>query len=649
MSGTSVAATLFRLLLYASPASFRDEYGTQMRGDFKDALRDEGRAHGPLAAAAFAFSAYVDIVWTGLREYAAMIFRDFVFAARSLRKTPFFALVVIATLAIAIGANATAFSVLRGVVLAPLPYADASRLVSVTGTLRGKPFALSIPDFLDLRAQNRSFSSMAAYFPGAEGTITGRGNARKISGAVATPGFFEVLGTQPLLGRALSPHDARLGSPQVIVISHELWATFFRSDPRIVGASVLLDGVANRVVGVMPSGFMEPDAAGGFEATDFWTALQPADKMYIRGAHFAAAVGRLRDGVTFGSAHADLDAVFARLVRRYPASDLNFGIDVRSLEDALVGSVRPLLFAIFAAVAGVLLVACANVANLLLSRAATRDRELAIRTAVGASRRRIIVQLLTETFVFAVCGGIAGFALAYVAVRIFVALHPASIPRAADVTLDSVSALYTLGIVAFCTLAAGLAPAFTLSSQGLASALKASGRGGDASRGARTRTALVIAEIALTLTLVVASGLVVRSYLALTHQPLGFTSKGVLVAEDVTLPDNRYKADRAQLALYDRVGREVRAIPGVSDAAWTFAAPFSGRTFMLSFNVVGHPARPGESPDAAIDIVGPQFFGLLGVAVLRGRTFTADDNYNSSRVVVVNAAFCASISATDRR
>lgn len=643
MRGVAVATSLLRLLLYAAPAQFRRECGRHISSDFRDGLLDEAYVHGPLAAVAFALRVYVDTLWTALYEYGAMILRDVIFAARSLRRTPLFAFVVIATLALAIGANATAFSILRGVVLAPLPYRDASRLVAVTGTFKGAPFAMSIPDFRDVRAQNTTLSGLAA-FTEDQHTLTSHGPARTLNGVQTTANLFDVLGAQSLLGRALAPADDRVGSPSVIVISYRLWQSVFSGDPKVIGAVVRLDGDAKRIVGVMPPSFRQPNAGGafggGFIEADYWTALQPDSKAYDRNDHFSAVVGRLRRGVSLATARADVHTVFARLVARYPVDDINFGVAVRSLQDAVVGAAGPLLFAIFGAVAGVLLVACANVANLLLSRATARERELAIRSALGAPRRRIVAQLLTETFLFCACGGLLGFFLAYLAVSGFVALHP-DLPRASNVTLDWISALYTLGVVALATLVAGLIPALSLSSSKLALALRSAGRGGDASGGRKTRAALVIVEIALALALLVSSGLIERSYLTLTHQPLGFSPRNVLVASGISLPQYRYKADSSQLAFYDRVAAHVRAIPGIRDAAWALTAPFmtQNNNFVSYFGIVGHPSLPSTRPSANLNVVGSSYFRLLGIGVLRGRAFGPQDTYKAAPVIVVNEAF----------
>jgi len=632
------AKRFFGMLLYALPGRFRRTYGAQMYSDFRDALRERRSGYGSLGAISFALGACADVFWTGLREYGGAVARDLLYTARSMLKAPLFSLVVVATLGVAIGANATAFSILRGVILAPLPYADASRLVSVTVAARGRPSGLSIPAFFDVSEQNRTLSSLAAYYPGGDHTFTDHGAARKVAGYVTSPNLFNVLGVRPLLGRPFRTVDARLGSPSVIVISYELWSAFFRRDATIIGKRVQADGVATRIIGVMPAGFKQPGAVDGFGRADFWMALQRADAVYVRSSHCASAVGRLRRGVTAEAAAADLKAIFARLKARYPMDDSpSAAVHVQPFQNALFGSVRPLLFAIVAAVGGVLLVACANVANLLLSRAAARDRELAIRAAVGASRRRIVAQLLTETFVFAACGGVLGFLLAYLAVGAFVALHPVNIPRAQEVTLDGMSALYTLGIIAFCTLGAGLAPAFTLSSHRVADGLKASGRG-DVHRGARTRSTLAATEIALALAIVITAGLVVRSYLVLTHRTVGFNSNDVLVSEPVAMYGKRYKAEAAVLSFYGDAMRRVRAMPAVRSAEWADAAPFMGRTASLSFDIVGHRSDREELQTAGIGIVGPSFFRILSVPLVRGRTFRRSDGYAAARVVVVNAA-----------
>jgi len=627
--------SLFGILQFVCPVEFRREYGAAMRRDFADGLRDELRVHGAFGALVFAFGAYADLLLVAFRECTAMIFRDLLYAVRSLRKTPPFAAIVITTLTLAIAANVTVFSILRGVVLAPLPYPEPGRLVAVTGTNQGLPFSLSLPDFRDLSERARSFESFAAFAP-RSGTLTGRGPAIRLPGVTTTTALFDVLGVRPLLGRTFVAADARPGAAATVVISESLWRSAFNADPKAVGKTIVLDGSTFRVLGVVPASVRQPNFDDReLEDVDFWVPLdaRSGEPRYSRGAHYFQGIARLRPGIAEASARAELSALFAQMASR-DVDDKHFGVATVAASERIVGDVRPLLIAIFAAVAGVLLVACANVANLLLSRAASRDREFAIRTAVGASRGRLVTQLLVETFAFAAIGGVLGSALAALAVRTFVAAHPVGVPRVADIRFDGIAALYTAAIVALCTIVAGAAPALTLSRRGVAEGLKAAGRGGDASRGGRARGALVIAEVALTLALVVSSGLVLRSYLALTSQPLGFDPRGVLVANAQMRPS----AAPAVRAFQEHVAARVRALPGVDSVAWSYSAPFTRRTFGLGFDLADHIAPPGESPDAQFNVIEPDYFRTLRQPLVTGRALARAD-LGDARVCVVNEAF----------
>jgi len=629
---------MFGALAAACPPEFRNEYGATMRHDFGDRLRDARRSRGALGALAFALGAYADVLKTAAAERAAAVGRDVIFTARTLRKTPGFAAIVVLTLALAIGANATAFGILRAVVLAPLPYPDSGRLVALTGTKAGAPFALSLPDFRDLSARTRSFAALAAFSP-RSATITGRGEPVRVPGVTTTPGLFEALGVRPLLGRTFGPSDVRPGAARTVAISEAFWRSAFNAEPGVIGKPLVLDGAAFRVIGVMPGTLRQPDFDDReLEEESFWVPLDPnsTEQRFGRGAHYFSAVGRLQPGATLAHARAELDAAFAQLAVANPVEDRGFGVAVEPAYEAIVGDVRPLLIAIFVAVAGVLLVACANVANLLLSRAASRDREFAIRTAVGASRGRLVAQQLVETFIFAALGGALGSALAAVALRAFVAAHPAGLPRIDDVRFDAPAALYTFAAVVLCTLLAGALPAFALSSRGVADALKWSGRGGDASRGARARGILVVAEVALTLALVISSALELRSFLALTAQPLGFDPRG-LQAANVQLPSDATSDARVR-AFLERVRERVAALPGVAAAAWCYSAPFTRRSFDLSFDFAGRRAGPGRQPSSQIDVVDENYFSTLGQRLLAGRGLRRSD-MGSERSVVVNESF----------
>jgi putative ABC transport system permease protein len=638
----AILALLFRSALALCPPGFRREYGAAMLDDFARACAEERSVHGTVGAVTYALGASGDLFTTALREYAAMFFRDFSYALRALRKTPSFTAVVVATLALAIGANAAVFSVLHAVVLAPLPYSDPDRLVALEVLEKGKQSNNSLPDYADTVRQAGTVFVSSASFQNTMNTVTGRGEPRTYQGVLATPRLFETLGVRPELGRFPTAHDAVRGTAKIVVISDTLWRSTFGADPNAIGSSVRIDGDSYRLIGVVPANFRQPrPGPQGFVLADIWTFLPEngAGTQYDRGYRSFSEIARLRPGVPIASAQAAVDAAYSGLVRRYPSDDTGYAVHVESLADSLVGNVRALLFAMFAAVGAVLLVACANVANLLLSRAASREREFSVRIAIGASRGRIIAQLLVETFVLALAGGACGIALAYGAVAAFVAFHPPNIPRADLVTVDGASILYTLGVVAFCTLAAGLAPAFTSSQRDVAVALKSAGRGGDAHRGARARNILVACEIAMTLALVVGAGLVVRSFIALTGQPLGFEANLVTTVGGIDLPDSRYGADAAREAMMTRMVAKVRSVPGVERVAWAFSAPFTHYNFGTTFTIPGHPVRPGYEPSASIDPVGPDYFRILHATMLGGRTFTDDDRTGSLRVAIVNQTF----------
>ncbi len=639
-------ALLFRLALALCPPGFRREYGAAMCDDYALAYREERTVHGAIGAAAYALGATFDLFTTAVREYAAMLFRDLSYALRTLRKQPLFAITVVVTLALAIGANASIFSILRAVVLAPLPYADPSRLVNLDGRIvhndrivGGEFSAFSLPDYADVIHENESsFASTAAY-AGSGATMTGRGTPRSLQVIEVTPKFFTVFGLTPELGRFSAPSDVVHGTPHVVVISDALWRDAFASDPAAIGAPVTLDGIAYRVAAVVPPAFREPVPKRGFEPVDAWTYVPEdgAGTQYAsRGWHDFNVVARLRPGVDPASVAPALTRTTTLMARRRPDDDSGLQVSIQPLDDALVGSARGLLFALFAAVGAVLLVACANVANLLLGRAASRDREFSVRIAIGASRGRIVMQLLVETFVLAFVGGVLGVGLAEAVVAGFVASHPANIPRADSVSIDAPALWYTFGVVAFCTLAAGLAPGFASSQRDVAVALKSAGRGGDASRGALARNVLVAGEIAMTLALVVAAGLVVRSYVALTSQSLGFAPQNLTLVKHIELPDSRYATDASVAAFVQRALLKVRALPGVRSADVSYAPPFSGSRYGTDFSIVGRVDRPGEEPDTTLDLIGPDYFRTIGATMVAGRTFSAGDRMSSQPVVIVN-------------
>jgi putative ABC transport system permease protein len=630
---------LFRAVLAVCPPGFRREYGAAMCDDFALALADERTVHGFFGALTYALGAMSDLFTTALREYAAMFFRDFSYALRALRKTPSFTAVVVATLALAIGANAAVFSILNAVVLEPLPYADPGRLIAMDPFTKGHPFNFSLPDFADITAGlGASISNSAAYTSVEAQTLTGRGEPRVLNAIAGTTGLFETLGVRPELGRFATADDAKPGSPKTVVLSDALWRGAFDANPHAIGSLARLNGDAYRVIGVAPPDFRQPNVGRGFQPADVWTVLPRtgAGTQYSRGYHTFDAIARLSPGVTLGAVNASIERIVTELQRRNPAEDATFTASATSLTDSIVGNARALLFALFAAVSAVLLVACANVANLLLSRASSREREFSVRIAIGASRGRIVAQLLVETFVLALGGGAIGIALAYGIVGAFAASRLSFIPRADHVSVDGASILYTFAIVGFCTLAAGLAPAFGSARRDVATALRSAGRGGDASSGARARNVLVASEIAMTLALVIGAGLVVRSFVALTAQPLGFVASNVRIVGPINAAGKRYESDAALYAYMTHVERSVAAVPGVRSVAWAYSVPFNRRNITTDFSIEGHTYASGHEPEASITAIGASFFDALGATIREGRGFSSNER---APVAIVNESF----------
>jgi putative ABC transport system permease protein len=639
------AFMLLGVVLYVCPRDFRRSYRRSIRADFHDIASEEYAAHGLPGLLRYAVGAYLDVVTSGVRERCAMIWRDTVYAVRTLRRIPLFVAIVVGTLAIAIAANAAVFSIVDGVLLKPLPYADPQRLVDIHQTDRLNPngLALSYPNFVDLRAHTHSFAGMTAVEKDGE-TLTGRSRPIVLNGQSVSASYFEVFEVTPEIGRFFTPADERRSSAHTLVLSDALYRSTFGAKPTIIGTTVYLNRDPYTIIGIAPASFHGP-ATFGAEPT-YWTGFQPTTDDLDRGSDYLEAYGRLRPNTSIATAQADLDALMANLAQRYVDTNKHVGAHLRSLDESVLGQVRPLLFGVFAAVAGVLLVACANVANLLLSRAATRERELAVRYAIGASRTRIVAQILTETLLFALLGGVIGIALAAAAVNEFVALRPPGIPRLDTIHFDTAAAGFTFAAVVFCTLAAGVVPALSLSRLELGDALKAAGRGGDRSRGARARAAFVISEIAVTLALVVASGLVVRSFFALTNVPLGFDANGVLSMYVANLPDRAYKTDAQRIAFHRLALARAARIPGVLDTAWMATAPFSGRNYATSFEIPERPLPSGENRSAGFNMVSAGYFGVLRIPLLRGRLFDDSDRIGATPVLIVNERFAKAFYGT---
>ncbi|MBV8601774.1 MAG: ABC transporter permease, partial [Candidatus Eremiobacteraeota bacterium] len=639
-----MARALFEALLFACPKEFRRLYRGEMLEHFSDALAEEEEAGGLAAALRYALGAYVDLVVTAARERATMILQDIGFALRTARKSPLFSMIIVATIAIAIGANVAVYSVLSAVLLRPLPYPNPDRLVFVWERFEdsmhhGTAGPVSTPDGIDIRDQNTTFAATAT-FTTLRQTLLGAGPPRLLNGIVASPEMFDVLGTQPQLGRLFTRRDETRAVGDVVVISDSLWRSAFKADPAIVGKTIMLSDKPRTVVGVAPASFVQPDPwSGGFTPVDFWSVFKRATITEDdRGSHSYRQIALLKPGVSMEAANADVNRIFAGLAKKYPKENSGRTALVRGFREQLLGKVQPMMVTIYIAVLGVLLVACANVANLLLSRAATRDRELSVRFAVGASRARIIAQLLTETLLYATAGGLAGFAIAGGAMRAFVALRPPGIPRLTTVSVDASVVAYTVGIIVVTTLLAGLVPALSLSRPDLSAALKAGGRGAGGS-GGNARRALVIAEIALALALVTLSGLTLRSFATFTHQPVGADIHNVYTVHLKGLSTTRYDKSNDVRMLQRRLLMVFAERFGKSNVAFSLMYPFGDSQSNTVVEFPGVKVDYAHPTIANVGMASPAIFDLLHIKVLRGRAFTEGDVWGAAPVAIVTERF----------
>ena len=565
-----------------------------------------------------------------LAELAA----DVRYGLRQLRRSPGFAAVAVLTLALGIGANTAIFSVVNGVLLRPLPYRAPDQLVNIWSTLltsRGGQMPASYPDFLDWRAQNHVFESIAAHNY-ATFTLAGPKEPVHVEGRVVSAALFSVLGVKPTLGRGFLPEEDQPGH-HVVVLSHDLWQGRFNADPTVLGRNIRLDTTSVTVVGVMPPGFQFPIQATPVEV---WVAQgilpQAPDG---RGSHSIEVIARLRPQTTLGQAQAEMATIAARLAKQYPDSNRNLGVKLAPAYDQLVRGVRPAVLVLSGAVLMVLLIACANVANLLLARGTNRSREMAIRAAIGAGRRRIMRQLLTESLLLALLGGALGTLLALGAIRLTTRLGPRDIPRLSEISLDSHVLLFSLALSLVTGLIFGLAPALGAARVHLIQSLKtggASSRGGSRRHG--LRSALIVSEVALTLLLLVGAGLMVKSLFRLTRIDPGFKPNGVLTFA-VDLSDAEYNDAQAATRFGELLER-IRQTPSIRTAAADTSLPLSGIDQMgVGFQIEGQEG-PDWSSAAALSIVTTDFFRTLDIPLLKGREFTALDNLKAPPVVIVS-------------
>ncbi|HEX5439109.1 MAG TPA: ABC transporter permease [Gemmatimonadaceae bacterium] len=565
-------------------------------------------------------------------------FRDLRYAARKLLHTPGFTLVAVTMLALAIGATTAIFSIVYGVLLKPLPFKDPGQLVAIASeNPPGKPTSMSALDFIDYRDGSTSFVGMAA-MDHSNVNLTGTGvEPLRLSEEAVGARFFALLGVQPQLGRTFASNEDAPNAPKVVVLSDALWHGRFGGDPRVVGQTISLDGAPYTVIGVAPSGFTYP------EKPDIWVplvwpswALLPSN----RGAHFLSAIGRVKAGVPIEHAREEIAAIAKQLEEQYPESNTHYGGTVQPLQQQIVGDVRPALYAMLGAVGFVLLIACANVANLLLVRAAAREPEIAVRTALGAGRRRIVRQLVTESILLALAGALLGALLATWAVQAVVAFGPAGLPRLDEVAVDGRVLLFTVALALATGVLFGLAPAVHASRADVSRMLREGVRGSSRGGARRTRGALVMIEMALAVVLLVGAGLLLRSFVRLTHVDPGFRTDHV-ISFNVAISDAKYPYDRNKNIFVAQLSEQLTRLPGTEAAAVALEQPLGDSHMRTIMEIAGRPKpTPGNEPDTDIDPASPDYFRALGIPVIRGRLYTApEDRSSAPQVVVVNQEF----------
>ena len=560
------------------------------------------------------------------------LLQDIRYGIRTLAKNPSFTGVAVLTLALGVGVNAAMFSVINSTLLTPLPYKNPDRLVWL-GTSHPRfnhPIPVSAPDFLDWKSQNKVFEQMSAIWTDGF-TLTGKGEPEILSGALVSANFFKLFDESPARGRGFVEGEDQPGHNQVAVLSYDLWKNRFGSSPNVLGNNLTLDGESYTIVGVAPRGFAYPSWV------QFWSPIVIDTRHHPRGNHYLRAVGRLKTGVTLPAAQAEMSTIARRIASTYPDSNQGVGVQLILLQQRLVQFIRPALFVLFGAVGFVLLIACANVANLLLAKATKRQKEIALRTALGAGSFRLIRQFLTESLVLSFLAAGFGILVAMWSLGLLRALKPDSIPDVNSIHLDLHVLGFLLALSFLVGIALGLAPAWHASGLHVNELLKESaGAGAGGTEGIHLRNVLAVAEIALSLVLLVGAGLMIRSFARLLSVDPGYDPSHLLTFQ-ISLPDSRYPKSPQIFAFYREALDRIRACPGVESVAISNTLPPFGTETDGPFYVEGHePANPNEAPDTIYDPISPGYFQSLKTPLIAGRYLTEQDNNDKAKSVVIN-------------
>jgi putative ABC transport system permease protein len=564
---------------------------------------------------------------------------DFKYALRMLAKSPAFTAIAGLTLALGIGANSAIFSIVDAVLLRPLPFPRPHELVAVWGSVShtgGEKETDSLPDYVDLRDQSQTLQSLTAYTRA--GTVfSGTEEARELEGLAVTSDIFRVLGVQPVLGRAYTREEDNVDA-RVVVLSDSAWKSLFNRDPNIIGRQVNFSGRLWTVIGIMPPGFQFPVEG---ERVEYLTPLHPLvpESVNRRDSHFLRLVGRLKPGVSIEQCNAELNAIASRLAKQYPTSNTNRSNLVVGLHKDIVGDVRLALITILAAVLFVLLIACANVANLLLARATGRQREIAIRTALGASRRRIVSQLLFEGFLLAVLGAVGGLLIAWWGVDLLRVFGPQDVPRIGEIAINAPVWTFTFGVAVLSTLLFALIPALQVTRANVSGSLQEGSRGAIGPESHHLRGLLVISQVALSLLLLAGAGLLIKSFANLRATKPGFDPSNAVTLH-LVMPKVKYPDPEQHRQFFEQILPKLAALPGVEAAGGAMPMPFSGNDRASSFTILGQPPLPrGSHPVASHMLVTSDYFLAMRTPLLTGRVFNSFDTKDSTPVVVVNEAF----------
>ena len=565
------------------------------------------------------------------------LLQDVRYGVRSLLKHPGFTAVAVLALALGIGANSAIFSVVNSLLLRPLPFSDPGKLVQIweSNLKRGRgEFPIAYPTFADWREQNKVFEQVVAYSDWSF-NLTGTDEPERVRSAIVSPDFFSTLGLRPILGRVFLPEEDQKGKDFSVVMGQRLWQRRFNSDPNIIGRSIDLSGDSFTVVGVIAQGAQLPVLPDDIE---LWAPISQGFGFTNRNAHYLSVIARLKPGITLEQAQADMDSISGSLAALYPDSNADTGARVVPLREQIVGDFRPALLVLLGAVVFVLLIASANVASMLLARAAGRQREIAIRIALGAGRARLIRQLLTESMLLAIAGGTVGLLLALWGIDLLVAFSPSDLPRAGEVAVDGRVLGFTLAVSLLTGIIFGFAPALHASRPDLNEALKESSR--NATGGAvrqRMRSLLVVSEIALSLVLLVGAGLLIRSFLKLESVSPGFNSENVLTMQ-LDLSGPNYKKGAQVIAFHNQLLDKIKALPGVQSASTRSFVPIASdaQFAYLIFAIEGVLPDPANRPVAFYNAVSPDYFQTMQVPVLKGRPFDEHDVRKAQNVAIVN-------------